>query len=94
MEPEELREMVQAVRSAEKALGTGIKQPSASELVNKDVARKSIVARTAISRGEVLTEENLTYKRPGNGISPMHWFEVLGTVAVKDFEPDEQIVLE
>ena len=94
MEPEELREMVEAVRSAEKALGTGIKQPSASELVNKDVARKSIVARTAISRGEVLTEENLTYKRPGNGISPMHWFEVLGTVAVKDFEPDEQIVLE
>ena len=94
MEPRELEQLVEAVRNAEKALGTGIKQPSASEMKNKDVARKSIVARTVIHKGENLTEVNLTYKRPGDGISPMHWFEVIGTKAVKDFKPDEQIILE
>ena len=94
MEPGELKQLVDAVRNAEKAMGTGIKQPSSSEMKNKNVARKSIVARTVIHKGEVLTEDNVTYKRPGDGISPMHWFEVIGTRAVKDFKPDEQIILE
>lgn len=93
MEPEELKELVTAVRAAEKALGTGIKTPSASELCNKDIARKSIVALRKIEKGETFTEENLTYKRPGTGISPMRWFEVLGKTAIRDFEPDEQIGL-
>jgi len=93
MEPDELKELVLAVRNAEKALGTGIKDPSASELRNKDIARKSIVALRHIEKGEIFTEENLTYKRPGTGISPMRWFEVLGKTAVRNFEPDEQIEL-
>ena len=64
-----------------------------SEKKNIEVARKSIVANRAIKAGEILTEENITTKRPGNGISPMRWKEVLGTVAVKDFEEDEFIEL-
>ena len=93
LEPEELKEMILAVRNAEKALGSGIKTPNASELCNRDIARKSIVAGTYIRKGETFTEENLTYKRPGDGISPMRWFEVLGKTAIRDFEPDEQIDL-
>ena len=93
MSPEELKQFIQAVRDTETVLGTGIKEPSASELKNKDIARKSIVAKCHINKGEKLTTDNLTYKRPGNGISPMRWFEVLGSDAVKDFEPDEQIML-
>lgn len=60
---------------------------------NINIARKSIVARTAIKKGELLTEQNLTCKRPGNGVSPMEWYNVLGTVAVRDFEEDELIEL-
>lgn len=93
MSPEELKQFVQAVRDTEIVLGNGIKEPSASELKNKDIARKSIVAKCHINKGEKLTTDNLTYKRPGNGISPMRWFEVLETDAVKNFEPDEQIIL-
>lgn len=93
LEPQELRAMVSAIRGVEKALGDGIKQPTVSELRNRPVARKSIVARVAITRGEVLTEEKLDAKRPGTGISPMLWDRVVGTVARRDFAADELIEL-
>jgi len=82
LEPKELAEMVQAVRNIEAAMGSGVKAVSASEAKNKPIARKSIVAARAIRKGEILSEENLTTKRPGNGINPMRWNEVLGTKAV------------
>lgn len=93
LEPDELKAMVEAIRNIEKALGTGEKQPSPSEIKNKEIARKSIVAAQAISAGEVLSEENLTVKRPGNGISPMCWDEVVGSRAIKNFQADEQIII-
>lgn len=93
LEPDELKAMVSAVRHVEAALGDGVKRPSPSEQKNMAIARKSIVARRAIRKGETLTEENLTAKRPGSGISPMRWFEVLGTPAVRDFQADELIEL-
>ncbi len=93
LEPEALRSMICAIRNVERALGTGEKIPTASELPNKVVARKSIVAAVSIKKGEILTAENLTTKRPGNGISPMKWHDVLGMKAVRDFEEDELIEL-
>ena len=83
--------MVSAVRHVEAALGDGVKTVSSSEGKNLPIARKSIVARRAIRRGELLTEKTITVKRPGTGISPMRWFEVLGTAAVRDFAEDELI---
>lgn len=91
LEPDELEAMVKAIRSIEKAMGDGIKAPSESEKANIAVARKSIIAAAGIRAGDILTEENLTTKRPGTGISPMRWNEVLGTRAVRDFEEDELI---
>nr|WP_325212019.1 N-acetylneuraminate synthase [uncultured Oscillibacter sp.] len=93
LEPEELAAMVRAVRHIEAALGEGEKRVSPSEARNRDIARKSLTARRAIKKGEVFTEENLTVKRPGVGVSPMRWFEVLGTRAKRDFEEDERIEL-
>ena len=93
LEPEELTLMVKCIRNIEKAIGNGNKTPSPSEKKNITVARKSIVAKRAIRRGEVLSEDNLTVKRPGNGINPMRWKEVIGTVAVRDFKEDELIDL-
>jgi N,N'-diacetyllegionaminate synthase len=93
LEPEELKAMVQAIRNIEKALGDGIKRPSASETKNKPIARKSLVAATAIRNGESFTEANLAVKRPGTGISPIRWDEVLGRTAIRDFEADELIEL-
>jgi N,N'-diacetyllegionaminate synthase len=93
MEPDEFAAMVKAVRNIEIALGDGIKCVSASEKDNKTVARKSIVAAKNISKGEIFTAENITAKRPGNGISPMRWFEVLCEKAVRDFKEDEMIEL-
>lgn len=93
LEPNELREMVKAIRNVEAALGKGEKTVQESERKNLVVVRKSIVAKTDILKGELLTEHNLTTKRPGNGISPMRWEEVLGTRAVKDFRVDELIEL-
>lgn len=93
LEPEELKAMVQAIRHIEQALGTGHKTISESERKNIEIARKSIVAACPIKAGELLTEDNLTVKRPGSGISPMRWNEVVGTFAVKDFEEEEPIVL-
>ena len=90
--PGVLKAMVTAIRNIELALsGSGIKEASPSELKNRVVARKSIVAKRAIKRGELFTEENLTVKRPGNGISPMAWDNVIGQVAAKDFKEDEFI---
>jgi N,N'-diacetyllegionaminate synthase len=92
LEPDEFAAMVRAIRNIEKALGTGEKKPSPSEIKNMDIVRKSIVAARDISKGEIFTEDNITVKRPGNGISPMKWFEVLGTTSVKDFIEDELVV--
>lgn len=91
LDPAELAEMVRAVRNIEKALGTGDKVVAESERPNIEVARKSIVAARDIKRGEVFTEENITVKRPGNGVSPMLWDDVIGQVAVKDFPYDSLI---
>ena len=93
LEPEELKAMVQAIRNIEIALGDGIKRPSPSEAKNKLIVRKSIVAATAIYKGESCTETNLTVKRPGTGISPMRWDEILGRSAIRDFKADELIEL-
>ena len=93
LEPEEFEVMVNNIRLIEKALGDGVKQPAEAEKKNIAIARKSIVAAKDIKKGEVLTEENITVKRPGSGISPMKWFEVLGTEAVRDFGEDELIEL-
>ena len=92
LEPDELKAMVSAIRNVEKALsGDGIKHVSNSERKNIAIARKSIVASRDIKKGELLTEENLTVKRPGTGISPMIWDEVVGTKAIRDFTEEELI---
>lgn len=93
LEPEELKTMVFCIRNIEQALGNEAKVVTGSEVRNKLVARKSIVAAKAINKGELLTEENLSVKRPGDGISPMNWEEVVGTYAVRVFDVDEQITL-
>ena len=91
LEPHELKAMVEAIRNIELALGSSIKKPSKSETPNINIARKSIVAKCDIKKGQTLTENNLTIKRPGNGINPMRWDEIVGTVANKDYEYDEII---
>ncbi len=92
LEPDELKAMVSGIRNIEKAIsGSGIKEPSKSELKNKPVARKSIVASCEIKKGEIFTEDNLTIKRPGTGINPMKWNEVLGKIAERSYQPDELI---
>ncbi len=91
LEPDELKRLVWAVRNIEDALGDGKKVPSGPELLNREVVRKSIVAVRDIRAGEILTEDNLTTKRPGTGIDPMRWEEVIGTKAVRDFCADEMI---
>lgn len=93
LEPNELAEMVRMVRHIEQALGDGEKKPSASEKKNMAIARKSIVARCCIKAGETFTEDNLTAKRPGTGLSPMLWNQVIGQTAKKDFVADEMIEL-
>lgn len=93
LEPDELAEMVTQIRNIEKALGTGEKRPLGSEIKNIDIARKSIVAKGYIKKGEIFSENNLAVKRPGNGVSPMKWYEVLGQAAKKDFQEDELIEL-
>ena len=87
----ELRQMVKSIRNIELALGDGIKKPSKSELKNKDVVRKSIVADRRIKKGDIILERDITVKRPGSGISPMRWNEVIGSKATKNYEKDEFI---
>ena len=85
--------MVSAIRNIEQAIGSGQKHVSESERPNIEVARKSIVAARDIKAGELLTEENITVKRPGNGVSPMLWDSVIGTKAIRDFKADHLIEL-
>ena len=91
LEPNELKDMVNAIRNIEIAMGSGIKKPSDSELKNKPIARKSIVAKCKIKQGDVFTIENLAVKRPGNGITPMRWDEIIGRKAIRTFEEDDLI---
>ncbi|MGW9684598.1 N-acetylneuraminate synthase [Flagellimonas sp. 2504JD1-5] len=91
LEPHELKDMVAAIRNIERAMGDGIKRPTESEKKNKPIVRKSIVASRKINKGEVFTESNITVKRPGTGLSPMKWNEVIGTIAAKDYQEDEII---
>lgn len=91
LEPNELKAMVDAIRNIELALGHGRKEPSESEKKNKVIARKSIVAISPIKKGEVFTINNITVKRPGSGISPMNWDEVVGKEASKDYQEDDLI---
>ncbi len=94
LEPGELKAMVAAIRNIEKAIsGSGTKEPSPSEAKNKPIARKSIIASQNIKKGEVFSEENLSIKRPGTGINPMRWDEILGRKAIKDFQEDDLIEL-
>jgi N,N'-diacetyllegionaminate synthase len=91
LEPDELKSMVKAIRNIELALGSPIKQASNSERPNMAVARKSIIAKTAIKQGEIFTAENLTIKRPGTGINPMRWDEMMGQTAQKTYSADDLI---
>jgi len=91
LEPDQLKEMVRAIRNIEIALGDGVKKPSQSEIQNLEIVRKSIVAKTIIKKGDVLNENNLAIKRPGGGLSPMHWYKVINTKAKRDYQEDELI---
>lgn len=91
LEPSELRAMVAAIRNIEVALGDGLKRPRPSESANAQIARKSIVASRNIAKGDRFTEENLTVKRPGTGVSPMRWDEVIGRIATRSYARDELI---
>lgn len=91
LEPDELKKMVKAIRNVELALGDGIKRPTPSEAKNKPIARKSLVAGRPISKGEIFTQDNLSVKRPGTGITPMRWDELIGQTARKNYEKDEII---
>jgi N,N'-diacetyllegionaminate synthase len=91
LEPEEFKSMVQAIRNIEKAMGDGVKQPSTSERKNISIARKSIVAIKPIKKNEIFSEDNLTVKRPGTGISPMEWDSLIGKVSEKNYAKDDLI---
>ncbi|BAK70337.1 N-acetylneuraminate synthase [Aliarcobacter butzleri] len=91
LEPDELKAMVKAIRNIELALGSCVKKPSKSEIPNIQIARKSIVAKMDIKKGEILSENNLAIKRPGNGINPMRWDEIVGSISTKDYKEDELI---
>lgn len=91
LNPQELNDMVKAIRNIQTALGNGIKTPTKNELRNIDVCRKSIVARTKISKGDIFSSDNLTVKKPGDGLSPMLWDSVINQRATRDYEKDELI---
>lgn len=93
LEPGELLEMVRSIRNLEIAMGDGVKKPSAGEMDNRAIARKSLVAACRIKAGDLFSEENLAVKRPGTGISPMRWDEIIGTKSPRDFVEDELIEL-
>ena len=83
--------MVKAIRNIELAIGNGKKKPSKSELQNIPIVRKSIVAKFSIKKGDILNENNLAIKRPGKGLNPMKWDEIIGTKAIKDYKEDDLI---
>jgi len=91
LNPEELREMIVAIRNIERAMGDGIKKPSKSEQPNLIIARKSIVASCSIKEGEVFSKDNISVKRPGIGISPMNWDSIIGSIATKNYQMDDLI---
>jgi len=93
LEPDELKVMVGSIRQVEKSLGARRKTPTASELKNKPVAQKSLVAATCIRKGEFFTEQNVAVKRPGSGLSPIFYWDIVGRKADKDYAPDEAITL-
>ena len=93
LEPSELKQMISSIRNIEKALGSGIKEASKSEAKNINIARKSIIAARPITAGEIFNESNITIKRPGSGISPMKWDNVIGKISKRDFKADELIEL-
>jgi N-acetylneuraminate synthase len=93
LEPDELRDMVQGIRDAEAALGDSVKAPTEPEWKNRPVARKGLVATQPIEKGEKFTEENLGMKRPGDGLSPMRYWSILGRKANKDYRSDDQIAV-
>ena len=93
LDPMELTEMIQSIRNIEKAIGIKEKFITPSEEKNREIARKSIVAKRLIRKGELFSEDNITVKRPGNGVSPMRWNEVIGSLAIRDFAEDELIEL-
>ena len=93
LDPDELKEMIAAIRNIEVAMGDGIKKPSSSELKNINIVRRSIVAARGIKKGEIFTKENITVKRPGTGISPMMWDKILGQTAKRDFLVDMPVEL-
>ena len=89
--PDELKMMVEGIRAAEAALGDGTKQPQPSELKNIDIARKSLVALKPVKSGEPFTHENIGCKRPGTGMSPMMFWELLGEIADRDLSEEQQL---
>ena len=91
LEPAELKTMVCSIRNIEKSIGDGVKKPSKSEIKNISIARRSIVANKLIKKGEIFSTDNLTVKRPGTGISPMRWYEIIGTVAKKNYKNEDLI---
>lgn len=91
LDPHELSLMVSHIRDVELAMGSNVKKPSKTEIINQSIARKSVVAKVDIQKGEILSELNLTCKRPGNGISPMKWDELIGKPAIRKFNSDELI---
>jgi N,N'-diacetyllegionaminate synthase len=93
LEPQEFGRMVEAIRQVEVALGDGVKRPVAAELANRDIVRKSVVAVRLIAQGELFSEENLTTRRPGTGLSPMRWDDIVGATAPRDFAADEEVEL-
>jgi N,N'-diacetyllegionaminate synthase len=93
LEPHELKQMIFLIRNIEVSLGSRYKTPTQSEIKNMKIARKSIVAKKCIHIGEMFTEDNITTKRPGTGINPMHWESVIGKIATKEFKEDEMITL-
>ena len=93
LEPKELKAMVDAIRNIQAALGDGLKRPSESEIKNMPIARKSLVAKANIQAGEMFSVDNLTIKRPGTGLSPMLWDDIIGSIARKNYEADEVITL-
>jgi len=91
LEPEELKEMISAIRIVEMSMGDGVKEPQSSEIPNRDVARKSIVAAQNISSGDIFTKNNLTVKRPGNGVNPMDYWDLLDLSSSRSYKTDEMI---
>lgn len=92
LNPQELKDMVAAIRNIEKAMGDGVKEPQASELKNIDIARKSIVAEVEIDAGQTITKDMISIKRPGNGKSPYDYWDILGSIAKKNYKPGDQII--